>query len=219
MPLSVTTLFGCGKPSPLAAFLIGVDMFANKHGGVFAAGRPRYLYVPDSNLIVCITPRAASTSMRASIGMRRTMGATNPTELLTPDRVIGKGVNVVMWLRHVGDRIASGHWLFGGQVMGDIDTYMRHIMMESNAHWDPMTYMHSHEERLLPNLIYPFEKLQATWDMLLPGYTLEREHMSPKRVQWVDMKHKISKPVLDQMKEHWKGDIDMYTELTGLPAI
>ena len=164
----------------------------------------RGLYYDTGDKIVCLIPRAASTSMRRAMNPART-GFTPHADASTVDFT---GKDVLMWLRNPYDRLVSAKKLFWSLTP---EQFGARVLSETeNVHWIPQTEMHPQA-----TIVMPFESLRQTWRQHFPDVELDRgrETVRPDPIPWADMAQAMPDDMVEAIDQKFAADYAAWSAL------
>jgi hypothetical protein len=180
---------------------------------------PKYYEVGNLRKVVCTTQRAGSTSMieamRPAYPDSTVMRITD-REALTRRK---QGWPVLLWMRNPLERFASAYAIFGaGRIPSARNAaqpkyrtpqlFAELVFTQDDAHWAPMTRLHTVGGIFLPTRVYPFYNLAETWAKEMPGYGLALLNRT-ERKSWDDLVGEMSVKCTGALIKHYEEDTKM----------
>ena len=158
-----------------------------------------YYHLVDKRAIICVTPRAASTSMMTVLEHKPRV--TQEDAIKMQDHT-----DVVLWLRDPLERWASAADLFMRNKGWDLSQFAERTLEEDNVHWMPQIKLHSTAAGILvPNKIYPFEFLNDTWSEHCDD-PLPRINVTKSRKKWDKLMLGLSDDELGDILDYYDED-------------
>jgi hypothetical protein len=165
---------------------------------------PSYYHIKDHNLIICTTPRVASSSMSKLLSGRIVISQGNALSLQ-------KTHNIMMWMRDPLERLACAFALDMNRAK-TFPQFASQVTYMSNRHWIPQTTLHSFNGVLVPTIIYPFGALLETWPAKVG--ILPHERKSKNRKTWDDLEPELTENQLRDILKYYEADIKLYREIS-----
>lgn len=174
--------------------------------------RSKYWLLDDK--VLCITPRAASTSM--CIAIEPYVNEIKLTALKQSEVLVAKndGVEVLMWHREPLSRLASAYTVKG---FGDPEAFADMILGPGDKHVDPQTEYHTINGIFLPTKVYKLDNAYTTWDWEFPNLYLSNEyHNKPSNLKynWDQLKKLINPVKVTAIENKYSSEIAYYESLT-----
>ena len=167
----------------------------------------RSKYWLANNMVICTTPRVASTSMCFALDSER---SHNDSKSISTDRAIElkeEGLDVILWHRDPLERLASSYHLFGRK---SPEEFVDQVLSNVNIHWTPQIDIHTYDGVFLPTVTYKFEDLKETWNKELPDYSMYDFRRTPDRIKWPELSTLISSDKLILIEKKFEADINFH---------
>lgn len=179
----------------------------------------KYYEVGSLRKVICTTQRAGSTSMTEAM---RPAYPDSENSLITAREALTRrkqGWPVLLWLRDPLERFASAYAIFGaGRIPSARNAaqpkyrtpqlFAELVFTQDDAHWAPMTRLHTIDGIFLPTRVYPFYNLAETWAEEMPGHKLRLLNCT-KRKSWSDLVGEMSIESTGALIKHYEEDRNM----------
>lgn len=215
----------------LAGFFLGADtggrgLLVHQQFGDDVTDMPdrklakvRHYAVDNLRKVVCTTQRAGSTSMIEAMAPAHAKSKVRLIDVAEVLKLRELGWPVLLWLRDPLERFASAYAIFGAgriPLARELATlkyrtpklFADMVFLYDDAHWAPVSRLHSNRDEFLPTRVYPFYDLAETWAKEMPGCRLALLNETSRK-SWDELAQELDANYVTALTKHYEEDLKM----------